>query len=344
MEATPMEIDAATGRTFMPGDAAEDDGLLLFGVPKKGRLKDDVMAILKAIGLDAKRPDRLDVAVCKEHPIKLVFLPSADIAKYVLDGHVDLGITGSDIYEETVVGSSNATVARKLLKPLMQLGVAKCRLCLLAPSGSATQDPKDFVGKRIATTFPESARHYFDGLERETGCRPGSTKIRTISGSVEAACMLGLADAIIIPVDTGLTYQAAGLGIISEIHSSQGVLFQRLPGEMGPGEEPLPPTGRAVSKRNEELVSMILRRVQGFYASTRYVHISYKCSPEALASCLKRTPGKKSPTISELVGGYAGWSAISALVSADEMHAVMDDLKSLGAEDIISFQMKNARC
>lgn len=275
----------------MPGDAGRDENMVLFAVPKKGRLKDFTLQLLKAVGLNANRPQRLDVAVCKEYPIKLVFLPSADIATYVLDGHVDVGIAGSDSYEETLAGSSNPVVARKLLEPLEQLGCARCKVCLLAPAKSKAKSAKDFLGKRIATTFPELTRQMFEKLERAAGPRVGATSVRTISGSVEAACMLGIADAIVIPVDTGLTYKAAGLEIICEVLSSEGMLFRRLPGELGSGEEPEPPQGRPVTEEKKQLVEMIHKRIQGYNAAMQHATVTYNVHGDNVEKCISLTSG-----------------------------------------------------
>jgi len=328
----------------MPPDADGDEDMVLFAVPKKGRLKDFTLQLLKAVGLSANRPQRLDVAVCKDYPIKLVFLPSVDIATYVLDGHVDVGIAGSDSYEETVAGNRNPVVARKLLKPLENLGCAKCKVCLLAPAESKAKSAKDFVGKRIATTFPGLTRQLFEKLERAEGSRVGATSVRTISGSVEAACMLGIADAIVIPVDTGLTHQAAGLEIVCEVISSEGMLFRRLPGELGSGEEPETPQGRPVSEEKEQLIEMIFKRIQGYNSAMQHTTVTYNCHGDNVEKCVAFTPGRKSPAITALGGGRSGWSAISTTVRKDEIHVIMDGLKGLGAEDIISFDMTAARC
>jgi ATP phosphoribosyltransferase len=91
----------------MPSDAADDERVI-FGVPKKGRIHTEVMNILRGAGLDAHRPDRLDVAFCKDLPVKLVFLPASDIPSYVMDGHVDLGITGADMLEEAKLEHSSS--------------------------------------------------------------------------------------------------------------------------------------------------------------------------------------------------------------------------------------------
>jgi len=139
------------------------DDTVLFAIPKKGRIYEEVMSMLKGAGLDAKRPDRLDVATCKELPIKLVFLPAKDIPSYVMDGDVDLGISGEDVLQETLVGSGYDTATHVVT--LLKLGIGKCKLCLQAPQALGATDPAVFTGKRIVTSFPAITRKYFDDLE-----------------------------------------------------------------------------------------------------------------------------------------------------------------------------------
>jgi len=186
---------------------------LLFAVPKKGRLYERVLKLLAGAGLKYSRPNRLDLAQCEKLPITLVFLPAADIAKYVGEGNVDLGITGEDIVKESGVP----------VETLMQLGMGKCRLCVQGPKGKF-QDPKELLGQRIVTSFPNIAREFFDGLEGKESKEEGSTKIKYVRGSVEAAIGLGLADGIVDLVETGTTMRAAGLEVVHSIMSTQTVL------------------------------------------------------------------------------------------------------------------------
>ena len=110
---------------------------MLFAIPKKGRLNEKIVAMLKGSGFDYSRPERLDIAHCKDLPVSIVFLPASDIATYVAEGNVDLGITGEDMIEE-----SGATV-----NLLMKLGFGKCRLSVQAPKGTV-QDVRKLAGKR----------------------------------------------------------------------------------------------------------------------------------------------------------------------------------------------------
>lgn len=119
-------------------------------------------------------------------PIALIFLPAADIAKFVGEGNVDLGITGQDMIAEAGVQ----------VEEIMQLGYGKCKLCVQVPQDSGITSSKDLVGKRVVTSFTTMATEYFAKLDAEVG-DGRKTHIEYVSGSVEAACALGLADGIV---------------------------------------------------------------------------------------------------------------------------------------------------
>jgi len=172
-----------------------------FAIPKKGRLNDKVLEMLRGAGIEFNREPRLDIALCKNLPITLVFLPAADIPKYVGEGNVDLGITGMDVIEESMVE----------VKKVMDLGFGKCKLCVQAPVANNIEDVEMLAGKRIVTSFPALTKKFFDPIDAKKGVQ---TKINFVSGSVEAACSLGLADAVVDLVETGTTMK---VGIIKHI-------------------------------------------------------------------------------------------------------------------------------
>lgn len=173
-------------------------------VPKKGRLYEKVAEVLKGAGIDYRREERLDVALAKDMPLTIIFLPAADIAKYVGEGNIDIGITGIDVVEESQVK----------VEKVLELGFGKCKLCVQAQIVKDIKDPAELAGGRIVTSFPNLTKKFFDPLDAEKGVK---TQINRVSGSVEAACGLGLADAVVDLVETGTTMRAAGLEIICEI-------------------------------------------------------------------------------------------------------------------------------
>lgn len=280
---------------------------LLFGIPKKGRLHEKIVDMLKGAGLEYKRAPRLDIAHCTDVPVSLVFLPAADIAAYVGEGNVDLGITGEDIVAESEVD----------VVELMKLGLGKCRLSVQAPKGAA-KGPGDLAGKRIVTSFPVLSRKYFSELENGE-----ATKVKCISGSVEASCGLGLADGIVDLVETGTTMRAAGLEEVSVIMNTQTVLIANPHTEHG------------------ELVETLRKRIAGYITASRYMMVTYNVHRKNLDVVKAITPGKKSPSIQPLE--TPDWVAVSALVEKKRAASVMDNLEAAGATDILLSAVHSSR-
>jgi len=137
---------------------------ILIGIPKKGRLNEKVTKLLDGAGLEYRRPDRVDVAVCTGLPVTLVFLPAADIAAYVGEGNVDMGITGQDILMETRLDSPDCHIVE-----LLELGFGKCSLSLQAPVKNNHTGARELSGGRIVTSFPALTRAFFDKFDEETG-------------------------------------------------------------------------------------------------------------------------------------------------------------------------------
>lgn len=287
-----------------------DGKRLLLAVPKKGRMNATIIEMLNGAGFDYKRPDRIDIAHCRDLPISIVFLPAADIATYVSDGNVDLGITGEDIVAES---GANTNV-------LMELGFGKCRLSVQAPKDSNVTDPAQLAGKRIVTSFPVLTEAFFKKYETEA---TGKTSIKCISGSVEAACGLGLADGIVDLVETGTTMRAAGLEEVATVLKTQCVLVSN----------PHTP--------HTELIEIVRRRLAGYLTASRYVMITYNVHRASLKQASAITPGKRSPSIVSLED--SNWVAVNALVEKKQAASVMDALENIGATDILTTQLHSSR-
>ena len=176
---------------------------LLFAVPKKGRLNEQCIQLLNGAGVEFKKSHRLDIALSTNLPIALIFLNASDIAKFVGDGNVDIGITGQDMVAENGV----------VVEELLALGFGKCKLQVLVPQDSEFKSVDDLIGRRIVTSFDNIVKRfeiftsYFgqreSGICHEDACKRFTNTYHTIKtgvayvgGSVEAACTLGLADAI----------------------------------------------------------------------------------------------------------------------------------------------------
>jgi len=285
-------------------------GYCRFAIPKKGRLYDKCLTLLKGAGIEHRREARLDVAICKNLPITLVFLPASDIASYVGEGNVDIGITGFDVIEESGVSVDH----------IMDLGFGKCSLCVQAQSSKNITDVKTLAGKRIVTSFPNLTKKYFDPIDAEMGV---TTKIKFVSGSVEAACGLGLADAVVDLVETGTTMRAAGLEITTKVLSTQSVLISN------PHTE------------HKDIVDLLKSRIEGYITATKFVMVTYNVSVENLHEATKVTPGKRSPTVTGL--DDIGFKSVSALIPKNEVNDIMDKLHDVGAFDILTVDISNSR-
>jgi len=287
----------------------------LFAVPKKGRLWEKVKPLIDNIGLSYIRNPRLDIAlVTNFENLALIFLPAADIALYTSLGRIDMGITGEDIVKETEISMR--------LKCIVQakLNFGACRLCLQAPAKDKIADAKALVGKRIATSFPAVTRAFFDELDPS---KKGTTVIETISGSVEVACTLGLADGIIDIVETGNTMKAAGLEEIASVLSSEACFVTN------------------PNSKYKHVADVLIKRILGVLAAEKFVMVEYNLKRELLPSARIITPGKTSPTISPL--DNPDYCAVKVMVPKSNFNDVLDRLEALGAHDIVVTELKNCR-
>ncbi|KAI8909954.1 hypothetical protein DFJ77DRAFT_112113 [Powellomyces hirtus] len=311
-------------------DFSDLNDRLLFAIPKKGRLHENCLTLLKGADIQFHRRNRLDIALSTNHPVALVFLPASDIATFVGEGNVDLGITGQDMVAE----------AGARVDELTQLGFGKCNLSVQVPIKSEYKSAKDLVGKRIVTSFSGIVRRYFDALESgldekaaaatlisapKQQPRPDpKTTIHLANGSVEAACALGLADGIVDLVESGETMREAKLHAISNLMTSQAVLICN-----------------SKKRHTNPLIETFKRRIEGVIAAQKYVLCNYNISRASLAEAIKITPGKKAPTVSPLEDG--DWVAVSSMVQKSSIADIMDQLEAVGATDILVFQIHNCR-
>jgi len=290
-------------------DESGERSMCLLAVPKKGRLFEKCNELLAGVGLDYKRAARQDIAFCTSLPLKIVFLPAKDIAQFVGEGNVDIGITGQDMIAEADVQ----------VVELVQTGFGKCQLAVQAPV-ERKLSAKYVLGKRIATSFPHLTKKFFDDL---AGGENHGTRIRMISGSVEAACGLGLADAVVDLVETGTTMRAAGLEIIETIMKTQAVVITN------PHSE------------HQDIIDTLRKRIEGFLLAKKNKMMYYNIAKSNLVEAVKITPGKKKPTIAPLED--ADWVSVGAMVDTVEVNNIMDQLQALGATDIFVVDLNNCR-
>lgn len=180
---------------------------LLFAVPKKGRLQSTTLDLLSGSDIQFRRETRLDIALVKNLPVALIFLPAADIPTFVGEGRVDLGITGRDQVAEHDAHLAEGEVSGA--QEVMDLGFGRCRLQVQVPEMGEIQEPTQLVGQNVVTSFTGLAEDYFAKLEGHASRKSSisgegplkgpklNTKIKYVGGSVEAACALGVADGIV---------------------------------------------------------------------------------------------------------------------------------------------------
>eukprot|EP00040_Diaphanoeca_grandis_P026825 m.150824 g.150824 ORF g.150824 m.150824 type:complete len:299 (-) comp30744_c0_seq1:278-1174(-) len=287
---------------------AEPEERILFGVPKKGRVHKKVLEILEGAGLHYTRPERLDLAHCTRAPVTLVFLPAADISRYVSEGDVDLGITGLDIVREN---ESDVEIVE-------HLDLGRCKLVLQGPVGKYTS-PEQLLGKRIATSFPNLTKKFFEPYER-TG---DDVTVTYCSGSVEVACALGLADAVVDLVETGTTMRAAGLEVIHKIMDTEFVLIKNK------------------HTKHDSLVNTIHKRVLGYLTAQQNSMLTYNLEKSKLELAKQIAPGKEGPTISNLLDPE--FCAVTVLVPTKNVSDTMDRLQEIGATSLVVFKIDNCR-
>ncbi|MET3811071.1 ATP phosphoribosyltransferase [Arthrobacter sp. UYEF3] len=271
--------------------------MLRVAVPNKGSLSEAASAMLAEAGYRQRRDSRELVMVDPDNDIEFFFLRPRDIAVYVGQGTLDVGITGRDLLLDAQVDADE----------LLPLGFAVSTFRFAGPVGDFA-GIEQLEGKRLATSY--------DGLLRDYLAERGiNAKVVRLDGAVESSVRLGVADAIADVVETGTTLKAAGMEIFGEpILNSESVLIGR-PGEQNPA------------------IEVLIRRLQGVLVARRYVLMDYDIRKELVEQAATLTPGLESPTVSPLRD--SDWVAVRSMVPKKETNRVMDELYDLGARAIL---------
>ncbi len=272
--------------------------MLRIAVPNKGSLSEPACAMLHEAGYRQRKDSRELVLTDPENNVEFFYLRPRDIAVYVGEGTLDVGITGRDLLLDS---GANA-------EEILQLGFGESTFRYAAKPGTA-RSVQDFAGKRVATSYAGLvAKHLAD--------RGVNAEVIRLDGAVETAIRLGVADVIADVVSTGTTLRQAGLELVDEpILHSEAVLIRRVGAGSVPGLEQL------------------VRRLQGVLVARRYVMMDYDVRVEMVEEACKLTPGFESPTVSPL--HREGWVAVRAMVLRKDAQRIMDDLWELGARAIL---------
>ncbi len=273
---------------------------LRIAIQKSGRLQEDSLKLLKESGLQfSNGKDQLKTQV-RNLPIELLFLRDDDIPQYVEDKVADAGIVGENVFVEK----------QKKNELVRRLDFAKCRLSIAIPRSESFTGISYLEGKNIATSFPVIVQKYLDKNKIKAG-------IHEISGSVEIAPGIGLADAICDIVSTGSTLLSNGLKEVDIVMQSEAILIAT------PELE--------VAKR--EILDKLLFRMQAVQSAKNNKYILLNCPNGAIEKITSVIPGMKSPTIMPL--SRVGWSSLHSVVDENDFWEKIDLLKSFGAEGIL---------
>ncbi|KAL4936423.1 hypothetical protein BDV06DRAFT_216687 [Aspergillus oleicola] len=295
----------------------------LAGLVATGRLQQATLDLLSGCDIQFRRENRLDIALVKNLPIALIFLPAADIPTFIGEGRVDIGITGRDqVAEHDAQLPEDGAVSG--VQEILDLGFGGCKLQVQVPEKGDVQTVKELIGKNVVTSFTALSEQFFAKLEKEFGSAEGGrkTNIKYVGGSVEAACALGVADGIVDLVESGETMRAAGLKAIDTVVESTAVL---------------------VKNRNTQnpLVDLITSRIRGVITAQKFVLCQYNIPRDRLSTASSITPGKRAPTVTALEED--GWVAVSSMVEKKKIATVMDELIKVGATDILVLSIANSR-
>ncbi|WP_024820577.1 ATP phosphoribosyltransferase [Arthrobacter sp. 31Y] len=277
--------------------------MLRVAVPNKGSLSEAASAMLSEAGYRQRRDTRELVMVDPDNEIEFFFLRPRDIAVYVGQGTLDVGITGRDLLLDAKVEAEE----------LLPLGFAPSTFRFAGPVGDFT-GVEQLEGKRLATSYDGLLRDYLS----ERGVN--ATVVR-LDGAVESSVRLGVADAIADVVETGNTLKAAGMEIFGDpILKSEAVLIRR----SGSG-------GAANGTAKE--IEILIRRLQGVLVARQYVLMDYDIRKDLVEDAAALTPGLESPTVSPLRD--SDWVAVRSMVPKKETNRIMDELYDLGARAIL---------
>ncbi len=279
---------------------AGEDGRLTLAVPSKGRMAEPALKLCADAGLSFEATERALLVPCANAPVDLLLVRAHDIPEYVQDGVVDLGITGANL-----VAESEADVLT-----LADLGFARCTLEAAVPLDAPQRELADLAGLRVATAYPASTR----ALLAAQGI---AAELVPVSGSVEAAPRLGLADAIVDLVSTGTTASANGLRLIGRLLSSQAVLIG----------------SRAALAERREQVERLELMLSGVVAARRRRYVMMNAPESALAAIRAVLPGLGAPSVLNLA--EEGQIAIHAAVEADQVWDLLPKLRAAGASGIL---------
>jgi ATP phosphoribosyltransferase len=273
---------------------------LKIAIQKSGRLYEDSVKLLKECGIDFNNSLNRLKTDASNFPLEILFLRDDDIPQYVADKVADIGIVGENVIAEK----------QKEVKSLEKLGFGKCQLSIAIPKDKKYGGVKSLQGKRIATSYTNILTDFLKKNKVKA-------EIHEISGSVEIAPGIGLAEAICDLVSSGSTLFTNGLKEVETVMKSEAILI---------GNPQL-------SKAEKAIVDKLIFRIQAVRKAKKNKYILLNAPNKNLDKIVSLIPGMKSPTILPLA--EKGWSSVHSVVVEDEFWEVIEKLKANGAQGIL---------
>ncbi len=280
--------------------------MLKVAVPNKGALAESAAEMLAEAGYRQRRHTKDLVSVDSDNDVEFFYLRPRDIAIYVGEGTLDVGITGRDLLLDSGAKADE----------VMTLGFAESTFRFAGLAGQMSTE-SELAGRRIATSYPGIVRSHLESLGIES-------QVVRLDGAVETSIRLGVADAIADVVETGTTLRQAGLEVFGDpILSSEAVMITRSGADKPAGFE------------------VFRRRLESVIVARTYVMMDYDIRVENVEKAVRLTPGIESPTVSPL--HREGWVAVRAMVPRDAAQKIMDDLFALGGRGILVTDILSCR-
>jgi ATP phosphoribosyltransferase len=273
---------------------------LRIAIQKSGRLYEDSVQLLKECGIDLRNvKDRLKTE-SDNFPLEIFFLRDDDIPQYVEDGVADIGIVGENVLYEK---NKKATIEEKL-------GFGKCRLSVAVPRVQTYEGVQSLQGKRIATSYPFLVNEFLakNNVQAE---------IHEISGSVEIAPGIGLADVVADLVSSGSTLLMNGLKEVEVLLQSQAVLIKN----------------NNLNAEQQKLVDKLVFRIRAVKKAKHNKYVLLNAPNDKVQEIISLLPGMKSPTVLPLA--EQGWSSVHSVLSEDTFWDIIEQLKAAGAQGIL---------
>lgn len=273
---------------------------LKLAIQKKGRLSDESIKLIHECDISFPNSTGKLVTSAYDFPVDILFLRDDDIPDYVQDGVADIGIVGENVLVESA----------KSVDEVVKMGFGKCRLSLAVPRNMEYKSVSDLSGKSIATSYPKILQNFLD-------IKNIKADIHVISGSVEIAPGIGLADAICDIVSTGSTLLSNGLKEAEQIFQSEAVLIKN----------------KNLSTEKNEILNNLLFRLESVKRAQKNKYILLNAPNQSLDKIISLLPGINSPTVQALA--KEGWSSVHSVITEKDFWEKIQQLKEAGAEGIL---------